>query len=157
MPTPGMIANQDWKPYMDKNQGSTIDVQPEPGTSNSIRITFNLLKEDWAAVYKKLSPNPLVGTNGLTISYRGHGAPNTIEVKLIHTDDTVCKKVIHNKTNTSDRTDRLEISYRDLVCEAGDLNLDNLDRIDLSFSNWPNFGDEPGEGEVFIEMIQLVP
>jgi len=156
-PTPGTITNQDWKPYMDKNQGSTIDVQPEPGTNNSIRITFNLLEEDWAAVYKKLSPNPLVGTNGLTISYRGHGAPNTIEVKLIHTDDTVCKKVIHNKTNTSDRTDRLEISYRDLVCEAGDLNLDNLDRIDLSFSNWPNFGDEPGEGEVFIEMIQLVP
>jgi formylglycine-generating enzyme required for sulfatase activity len=156
-PTPGMIANQDWKPYMDKNQGSTIIVQPEPGTSNSIRINFNLLQGDWAAVYKKIPPEFLVGTKGLTISYRGHGASNTIEVKLIHTDDTVCRKVIHNKTNTNDIPDSLQIAYSELECESRPLNLDNIDRLDLSFSNWPGDGDEAGEGEVVIEMIQLVP
>lgn len=155
-------ANQDWKPYLEGNRGSTISVQPEPGASNSIRINFDLLQEDWTAVYKKLLPKSLVGTNGLTISYKGHGAPNTIEVKLIHTDETVCKKVIHNKTNTNNITNNLEISYSELECvtTAGEttvLNLEALDRLDLTFSNWPTFGDEPGEGEVIVESIQIVP
>jgi hypothetical protein len=152
-----MISNQDWVIYTQGNQGSTIEVGPEAGTSNSIRINFNLLQGDWAAVYKKLSPESLAGTDGLTISHKGHGAPNTIDVKLIHKDETVCHHVIHNKTNTNDVTENLEISYSEFDCGSTVLNLDDIDRIDLSFSNWPSFGDEPGEGEVIIEMIQLVP
>ena len=150
-------ANQDWKVYVVGNQGSTISVQTEPGTSDSIQIKFDLLQEDWVATYKKLLPKSLVGTNGLIISYKGHGAPNTVEVKLIHTDDTVCKKIIHNKTDTNDMVENLEVSYSELECETKALNLQDVDRLDLTFSNWPDYGDEPGNGEVFIEAIRTIP
>jgi hypothetical protein len=140
-----MISNQDWIIYTRGNQGSTIEVAPEAGTINSIRILFNLLQGDWAAVYKKLSPKSLVGTNGLVISFKGHGAPNTIDVKLIHTDETVCHYLMYNKSSTDDTIESLEIPYSEFECGSALLNLDNIDRIDFSFSNWPTFGDRPSQ------------
>ena len=157
-PTPSSIMNQDWREYVEKNQGSTISVQSKPETNDAMYISFNMLQGDWVSTYKKLPQKFLVGTNGLTVTYKGNGASNTIEVKLILNDETVCKKVTQSKTDTNDLTTDLEVSYSELECvtAAGggaELNLENVDRLDFSFSNWP--GDEAGEGEVFIELIQF--
>jgi len=159
--TPVAILNRDWQIYSQAGSNSIVNLSSEPGTDYSFRVSFNFQTDGWGAVYKKISQSALVNSQGLIISYEGTGASNTFEAKLIFMDETLCKTVFRRATATQTTVD-WKIPYSNFSCSTKDgkpvsLSLDNVDRIDLSLSNQPDDGDVPGEGEVFVHEIQIVP
>ena len=62
------ISNSNWMTY-NGGPNSTIQVKPALGSNCKIEVSFDLEKEGWAAVYKKLEPKSLKWTDGIEFSY----------------------------------------------------------------------------------------
>jgi hypothetical protein len=167
--TPCLITNLGWIEYQNNSLGSTINVSPVLGTNCAIKTSFDLKTNDWVATYKKLEPNLLLQGQGIRFSYGGTGVANTLEFKLIEKDASGNETIFYAKwdgaTFTAGKIISLDIYYRDLICRAAPgsrcltgaehINPGQVDRIDFSFSNKSN--NLPGQGEVIIEEIQLIP
>lgn len=165
-PPPG-ITNLNWNPVDQK--GSSITITPIAGTTGDIKIAFTLKDGGWVAAYKKLNPAALSQTTGIKFAHTGTGASNTLELKLVETDETIFRVIWYNGTYTAGIKKSWEVPYSEFKCEKGTgrcqdeaavnseiFNPEQVDRIDFSFSNKPDQGDEAGAGEVIIEGIQLI-
>ena len=167
-PEPCSITNLGWVEYQNDGLGSTISASPVIGSKCVLEISFDLKRNGWAAIYKKLQSNSLLHTQGLKFSYSGTGAANTLEFKLFEKDadgvETLFYAEWDGATSTAGETISPEIYYTDLICKpnasrcltgAEPIDLKLVDRIDLSISNKP--GQLPGAGKVTIESIQYIP
>jgi F0F1-type ATP synthase membrane subunit c/vacuolar-type H+-ATPase subunit K len=162
------ISNANWNVTQDPSTGSRItSVKLEGGTSG-IEVSFELKERGWVAIYKKLTPQLLVGKSGVKFSYSGTGSPNTTELKLIENDQTIFEAVWPDAAVTGNSVSQ-EIQYSDMRCRKttgrcrtdNDVNTlafnpQNIDRIDFSFSNKPEYGDIPGTGTVTIEYVEII-
>jgi hypothetical protein len=165
------ITNLGWVEYQNDNLGSTINVSPVLQTNCEIKILFDLKTSGWVAIYKKLEPNLLSQTHGIKFSYIGTGVANTLEFKLIEKDaggnETIYYAQWGGATSTAGKEITQNIKYSDLICRStpnSNCKIGNehikpelADRIDFSFSNKPTGGAMPGQGEVIIKEIQIIP
>ncbi len=166
------ITNTGWNPYVENNGGSSVTIlKPVTGTDNAIEVSFSLLADDWVTIYKKLPPQSLSGMKSVRIAYRGTGASNTIELKLIDKHETIFVCELPGATNTAGQVVYQDVSFDECLCRVGTgkcagtlgcagspiLNPKHIDRIDFGFSNGPIRDDEPGSGTVVIDEILILP
>ncbi len=153
------ITNLGWQPYSNDGLGSTIIVNPVAGSNCAFQISFDLKHGGYVATYKKLEPKFLVWwIKGIEFSYSGMGNPNTIEFKLFDTASSQYKVVLGHATDTGGKTLSVRIPYGVLTDPFSGRIFKRdgfvLDRMDFSFSSWPN--DTPGTGTVIIHDIRVV-
>ncbi len=171
-PPPGCsIKNLGWQEYITGSLGSKISISPAVQSECEIKIRFDLKASDWAAAYKKLEPNLLSQTHGIRFSYNGTGAANSLEFKLIEKDPSGNETIFFVQwcaaTATAEKEISQEIKYKEMACRTTPGSRCNggkvyirpelVDRIDFTVSNKPECGDRPGEGEVSIQEIQIIP
>jgi hypothetical protein len=164
------ITNLNWNTYQEDKKGSLITVKPVAETNCAINISFDLKKDGWATIYKKLTPQSLLQAKGIRFFYRGTGVPNTIELKLIDRNETIFEAIWYNATDTTGQRRTWEALFTDFRCRKGagkcmddgavsslTFNPLEIDRIDIAFSNKSDHGDVPGSGEITIEEIEVIP
>lgn len=172
-----------WKPsFCDEQCGglngkSSITKSLVPGRTNdangALEIYYDVRKNGYVIITKDLNPQILTGTKGVSFSYKGSGAPNTIELKLLlrypgDSEDTVFGVLWNQATDTSDNWVSVEALY-DInftcwwpanLCHNHDdkLDLTAVKRIDFAISNKPDNGDIAGTGKVaFDDLVGIQP
>jgi hypothetical protein len=166
-PTPIILTNSNWNNYVEDTARSSLSLKAVPGTNHAIDISFDLKPGGWAGIYKKLSLPPF---RSIKVFYKGTGASNTIELKLIDKNETIFEARWPHTTNTGGQGQSWELPYSEFRCRKGSgtcqdenavrsltLRPEDLDRIDVSFANKSEYADEAGSGQVIIEEIQIVP
>ena len=132
----------------------------------ALELTFDLINDGWVGIFKVLEPASLMDTNQLRLDYRGTGASNTIELKLLFPPNnenvsTTFRMVWNQATTTQDWVTKM-VPYSDFSCweafpcpENGRLDPKNIWKIDIAISN--NSGDSPGSGTWQFSDIQALP
>ena len=151
-----------WSTYWD-DKGSSVEtsfVQDEK--TNLMEIDYTIETDGYVAVSREISSEILSGTQGIRFSYKGSGAPNTIELKMIYRPDAEGKSAVfsvlwNRATGVQDWTSlespySLFVCWTDTGCQAGEsLDLGRVWKIDIAISN--KKGDTPGSGTVLIDCI----
>jgi hypothetical protein len=168
-PTPHIIATTEsltgWAPSSDGQ--SSINVSLVQGrTNNTVGISYNVTEAGYVTITKDVDPKVLSGTTGISFYYKGSGARNTIEFKLMlrypgDTDDTTYGVSWHKATDTGDNWTPVEAPYSDFTCwwpdkncqKHQELDLTMVLRMDFAISNKSNFGDQVGSGSVAFDDI----
>lgn len=143
-----------------------------PGrTGNAVEISYDLGNEGYVIITKGIDPRMLSGTTGISFFYKGRGAANTIEFKLMlkypgDEDDTTYGVLWNRATNTGDNWTQVEVLYSDFTCwwpgencqkHGNKLDLTMVDGLDFAVSNKPP-GDEVGSGRVaFDDVLGIQP
>lgn len=155
------ITNLGWVPFNDDKLGSTIIVNPTPGSNCDFEVAFDLKEQGaYVATYKKLDQKILAWwVDGIKFSYKGMGAPNSIEFKLFGTEPSQDYRVrLGHAADTDGETLSVSIPYGTLTNPASGKRFERaglvLDRMDFSFSSWP--GDTPGTGNLIISNISVI-
>lgn len=154
-----------WKTYTSGDL-STIQISSVAGkTGNGMEISYNLEEGTWVGIFREINPGLLIGTDAIRFSYKGSGASNTIELKLlvkIDEDHSVVFSVLRNRASNVRGWSMLEASYPEFVCwvdtgcNAGDqIDLSKVWKIDIAISN--KAGDTAGAGSVIFDDIQAIP
>ena len=118
-----------------------------PGMSdNAVEISFDLKQYGYVGVSKEYYPGLLSDTDGIKFSYKGSGAPNTIELKLIYAPDSNGKSAVfsvswHHITATNDWK-TFEVLYSQFGCWADtgcvlneQIDLGKVWKVDFAVSN----------------------
>lgn len=168
-PEPVIIDKMDdislWSTYKDEKGADPI-IKLVPGrTTSAMELSYTVDKDGWVGVAREISSQLLTNTKGIRFYYKGNGAPNTIELKLITKPDEDGKSAIYSvlwnhATDVRDWTS-LEAPYVSFVCwtdtgcKAGEApNPKDLWKIDIAISS--KSVDTPGSGVVIFDDIQGV-
>lgn len=132
----------------------------------AIQIDYMVAKDGWVGIYREISSGALAGAKAIGFSFKGNGAPNTLELKLFRKPDASGRSAIfgtlwNQATNAADWK-YVEVPYsqfvcwRDTGCLPGELiEPGDIWKIDIAISNKVN--DTPGRGTVFIGPILAIP
>ncbi|MDX1520999.1 MAG: carbohydrate binding domain-containing protein [Anaerolineae bacterium] len=179
-PTPTLIADMEtpWTKY-DDDQGSIIAVQSQEGNTNlGNEISFNLQQNGYVGIVNDFPVGILSGTTKISFWYKGDGASNTLELKLVYAEEDCgggkMKSAIfstewRNETDTNGKWQQKEVDYRDLGYWAGNpqdpedlpsgcnanetFDAGKVDRIHFAVSHRGHEGDEGGQGNVVIDDV----
>jgi hypothetical protein len=178
----GMDKLSNWKPsFCDEKCGgsngksSIIDISLVSGRANdangALEISYDVKNSGYVIITKNIVSQRLLGTTGISFFYKGSGAPNTIEFKLLlrypgDSEDTAFGASWNRVTDTSDNWTPIEALYStDFTCwwpanlcqthgETPDLKV--VKRIDFAISNKPT--DKAGTGKVaFDDLAGIQP
>ena len=168
-PTPECIPNNDWIIYRENSDAWVDYLKPLPGTDCGLELSYGILEKGWLAIYKKYPQQIQPDSIGIHFSYHGTGVSNTIEFKLIDLSETIFKFTLPNSTNTNGENEGRDILYREMQCELNTgrctpenqktlrLHPGEIDRVDISIANKPEYGDEAGDGILTIEELRPIP
>lgn len=161
-----MEATADWIQYTD-DKGSTMVIgQVDGKTNKAVQLSYALKEWGYVGITRLLIPCELFGTRGIRFSYRGTGAPNSVEVKLIYTPDGRGREavfsVIRNRaTDTNGKWVLFEALYSEFKCwpdtgcsATNPLDISKVQKIDFAISNKRDLGDVAGVGAVLIDDVQ---
>ena len=173
VPTPLVVVDTSslvgWVPNFDfSNRDSTLN---EVNTTGSgIEITYDVGDDGYVVITKEVDQGILSDSEGISFRYKGRGAPNTIEFKLMlrypgDSNDTTYGKLWNRATDTNNKWIDMKVLYIDMSCWwptknceiHGDL-LDTkmVDRLDFVVVNKP--GDDEGSGWVlFTDVFGIQP
>jgi hypothetical protein len=153
-----------WFVYTE-NIGSRIAISAVPDRPDAIQLSFDVRPSGWAGISKDIKPELLANTGKIRFSYKGDGARNTLELKLLYGPDSGNRMAVFSTlwpaaTTTSDWV-AVEVPYSRLTCwpdtgcRTGDkLDLRRVRKIDFAISN--KLGDTPGLGSVTLGGIEAV-
>jgi len=171
-PTPRPIVNTEnltgWIFNFDQSRGDQANNKMSlvPGrTDNAVEIAYDLGRDGYVIITRRFDPRVLVGTTGISFFYKGTGATNTIEFKLMlkfpgDTDDTTYGILWNSATNTGDNWTQMNVLYSDFTCwwpsencqrHGNKLDLTVVDRFDFAVSNKPD--DQVGSGKVAFDDV----
>lgn len=183
-PVPNLIDSMDklanWKiSFCDDECGkehggsSSIFTSLVPGeTTEAVEVLYDLKEAGWVVITKNVDYQTLAGTIGMGFSYKGSGAPSTIEFKLLvrypdTTEDMIFGAYMPHRTSTENEWIHVDELYdQDIKClSPADLcalypstlaSLKYIQRIDFAISHKP--GDTPGLGKVvFDNLVGIKP
>ena len=88
-----------------ENFSSTAAMLAPGRTNNGIQLSYDLGEDGYDTITKNINPGKLSNTKGISFYYKGSGAANSIEFKLMlrypgDTEDTTYGIFIPEKTNT---------------------------------------------------------
>lgn len=174
-PTPTEIVIADtgslvgWVPNFENSKGSAelnrIDV-----VDGTIEIDFDIRGGGYVFVNKLIDEQLLLDSTGMRFRYKGDGASNSIELKLIlrypgDIDDTTYGIIWNRATDTDNQWVQKEIEHGQFECwwpdencqqHGDDIDLSQVDRLDVVVSNKP--GDENGAGWIrFDDILGIRP
>jgi len=167
-PTPIVIANTNnrvgWVPNFDSSNGDNSKNKTSTN-ENAIEVNYDVGKYGYVVITKSVNSKQLTDVAGISFTYKGVGAPNTIEFKLLlqyrdDKDDTTYGILWNRATDTGDQWLTMEILYSDMECwwpkancKAHGSLLDPamVDRLDFAISN--KDGDDEGSGWILIKDI----
>ena len=153
-----------WVPNFESSNGANT-LNKVDTIENAIEITYDVGKDGFVIITKSINSRALSDTEGISFSYKGKGASNSIEFKLLlrypgDSDDTTYGILWNRATDTGGKWTEMEVLYSDMWCwwpEAnckthGDL-LDTtmVDRLDFVVVN--KGGDDKGSGWVLIKDV----
>lgn len=144
--------------YNDSKSYIKVDTN---SSDESIIITYNLSEKGWVAICAPIT-SELHGTKGVMYNQIGGGNPNTVEVKLYYLDkNNTIYQLLRSDIKTTDN--EWSILPRRILFDEFDrgwvndtymtlplANRDQIRRIDIAFSNKPEYGDEYGSGWVVL-------
>jgi len=169
-PQPSLIIDSlestfGWTTYTDGKSPAMIQISPVTGkTGNGLEVSYTIEQGRWVGIFREISPDLLVGTDAIRLSYKGSGVSNTIELKLlvkIDDEHSAVFSVLRSRaSNTRDWT-ILEVSYPEFICwtdtgcNAGDqIDLSKVWKLDVAISN--KSGDTAGSGTIIFDDIQAI-
>jgi hypothetical protein len=166
-PAPVIIDTMDgvslWNTYLD-DKGSSITVGLAPGrTTNAMELSYTVKKDGYAAVSREISSEILASTKAIGFSFKGSGAPNTIELKLLYKPNDNGKSAIfgvlwNRATDVKNWTSvvapySLFVCWTATGCEPGEaLDPSKVWKIDIAISS--KAGDTPGSGTILVDDVQ---
>ncbi len=144
---------------------SSIDVTQVSGMDNkAIKMTYYLDNGGWMVISKNIDPKILSGIDGIKFYYNGAGNPNTIEVKLIYTDENYNSKAtfafLKNYATAGDEwtlevvsLNKFNCMYPQEICDNNPkIDVSKVGKIEFAVSNKP--GDIYGNGTLIIDSVQ---
>ena len=174
-PTPTEIVIADtsslvgWLPNFENAKGSA-ELNRVDLVDGTIEIDFDIRGGGYVFVNKLIDEQPLLESTGMLFRYKGDGASNSIELKLIlrypgDSDDTTYGIIWNRATDTDNQWLQKEIDYGQFECwwpdencqqHGNDIDLSQVDRLDVVVSNKP--GDENGAGWIrFDDILGIRP
>jgi hypothetical protein len=162
-----LLDKTPWQTSHD-DHGSTIDINSVKGkTDNAVQVGYNVKSDGSVVMSRNVEPSQLLGTEGIRVYYKGSGAPNTLEFRLIlrypgDPSDTTFGVSRNRATNTGDKWKLLTASYDDFRCWFGQNCEKHKDAPDpmavkaivIAVSNNPGAEDVEGPGIVIIDGLQ---
>ncbi|MCS6938246.1 MAG: hypothetical protein RMJ55_06525 [Roseiflexaceae bacterium] len=135
-------------------------------TTHVLKLDYAVNNDGWVAIHREISPAALTDARAIGFSFKGSGAPNTIELKLIRKPDNDGRSavfgVMWNHATATNGWRSVEAPYSLFVCwkETGCLpgevlNPGEVWKIDIAISN--KAGDTPGTGTIWIGPIVGIP
>ena len=137
--------------------------------NNALEISYEIRTQGWVSIAKNIDSQILLETKGIGFFYKGSGAANTIELKLVmrypdDAEDTTYGVLWNRATDTKGNWMHIEKLYDidftcfwpETLCQQHGDNLDQTNlgfvrTIDLAISNRPNSGDVAGSGKVALD------
>jgi WD40 repeat protein len=170
-----MNSEEGWR--QDSSTGSSIEISPVEVRSargieqSALEISYNLSERGQVEITKKIGPKDLSDLRGLRLSYKGDGAPNTIELRMVYADGTTFGTSWISATDTDNdwmSQDVLWSSpnslYRQFYClepkgkceyyKNGLYDPNNISEMKFIISNNPDEGDLAGRGTLIIDRVQ---
>lgn len=134
--------------------------------THALELDYTVEKDGWVAIHREINPAALAGSRLIGFSFRGSGAPNSIEFKLFRKPDENGRSAIfgvvwNHATNTDgwryvEAPYSLFVCWRETGCQPGEvLDPSEVWKIDIAIAN--KAGDTPGSGVVLISPILGVP
>ncbi len=172
-PTPVIIVDTTnfvgWIPNVENSNGNNainaIKINPDEGY---IQMDYDVGKDGYVVMTHSLDPGLLSGSEGIRFLYKGVGAPNSIEFKLLmkypgFSGDTTFGKLYNRATETGSKWIEVAVPFHVLECWWPDENCADhgevfdttrILRLDLVVSN--KAGDEPGSGWVIFKDVSVM-
>jgi hypothetical protein len=172
IPMPLVIVDTDilvgWIPDFDFSKGDSAKNKINTDKV-AIKLSYDVGENGYVTMTKSVNAKTMSDVVGISFTYMGDGAPNTIEFKLMlrypgDSGDTTYGKLWGRATDTGGEWLTFEVPYDDMECWWPDDNckahqkLDPamVDRLDFAISN--KAGDEAGSGWVmFKDVIGINP
>lgn len=160
-----MDSEAGWTQYASNEESHAIVSLVDGQTDKAVQIAYELADGGYVSIAKPLRPCQLFDTRGIRFHYKGNGAPNTVELKLVYYPDLQGRRAYfgvmrHQATDTKDQWIPMDVLYTEFKCwpDTGcnpedTLEIDRVQTIDIAISNKPAKGDVPGSGVVLIDNI----
>jgi hypothetical protein len=171
-PTPRVVDHMDedgiWKTYGD-DKGSSLNLDITTGLDGeAIEAVYNLRPNGWVGLYRPVSPvvlARLADASGLAFRFRGSGASNTIELKLMYAPDASGESAVFSiewaRVTDTSGWETKEAPFGDFTCwietpcaEGEQIDIEKVERIDFAISN--KAGGIPGNGYIIIDEIWVL-
>jgi hypothetical protein len=154
-----------WNPYSEA-KGSRVALDPLP-SGQGFALDFSLVASGFVGITKEITPGRLSGTRSITFGYRGTGAQNTIEFKLLYPaengKEAIFGGIWRHASNTRGKVRTVEIAYSEFACwpatgcRSGEPVVPGrVTKIDFAVSNKPEADDVAGRGSVSFENLLAV-
>ena len=150
----------DWATYAAPGSAQPTVSLVRGRTTSAMELSYSLAKDAWVGITKPIDPQVLSGAKGIEFYYRGDGAPNTIELKLVYKSAPGRKTIVFhrlwNRATDREGWTRLRAPFGSFSCwdcpGASELKLDDVAKLDVAVSN--KAVDTTGDGEISIDDIQ---
>jgi hypothetical protein len=162
-----------WVQYQDSNGSEITEFLTQEKTDQALEITYNLVEGGYIGISKVFNTGILSGTNRIGFWYKGSGASNTLEFKLLHKEE-ICENGTRKRavfsvewagaTNTGGEwvfkeADYGAFRYWDGVpptgCRADErLDLAKVNKLDFAISSRPHHDDQSGQGIIVFDDVQ---
>lgn len=169
-PTPLVVVDTNsligWVPIFDSSNGdNTINAVKINEDEDAIEFTYNVGQFGYVVITHSVNPRVLSDTEGISFLYKGRGAPNSIEFKLLlkypdFDEHTTYGFIWDRATDTGNKWIKMEVLYRDMRCWWPEENCDTHgDLLDITMVDKLDFvvvckpGNLPGSGWVLLKDV----
>lgn len=123
-PTPLVIVDTGsligWIPDFDSSHGDNT-INDINLAEDAIELTYDVGKDGYVIITKDIKPGILLETEGIRFLYKGRGAPNAIEFKLMlrypgDSGDTAYGILWNRATETNNKWVEMIVPYSDMLC-----------------------------------------
>jgi hypothetical protein len=151
-----------WNTYRDT--ASDISFRAiQDKTVRAAEIAYTLKPDGWVGIVHAIDGKQLTG-EALGFFFKGSGAPNTIELKLIYSSGTVFSVLSSPTATSANDWAVFEAPYTKFTCWAGTgkdcprgdekLDVRQVTAVDIAISNKP--GGTPGSGRITIDELHTI-
>lgn len=155
-----MDKSDSWTVKTD-GRGSLAQISSVPDPAGTcLSVSFNLVPNGYIGISRNLDLKSLGAGEKIRFSYRGSGAPNTLELRLVDRDGTTYRYPWNAKTSAPEWT-VLEASLDDFEClrrldgtecQGKKLYSNSVGSMNFIIYNWQ--GDQSGSGTVLLDQVE---
>jgi hypothetical protein len=160
-----MRSTAGWVPY--SRAGSSVTLLPSPEGRRPFSLSYSVRDSSWVGITMRIPAGVLSGTDLIEFAYRGNGAPNSLEFKLLYPalggEAPIFATIWRHSTDTHGSRRLIRIPYADFSCwpgtgcrEGEPLDPGRVEKIDFAVSDKPDSGDVAGTGSITFENVVAI-
>ncbi|MDQ5821499.1 MAG: hypothetical protein M3540_08670 [Actinomycetota bacterium] len=161
----GMRSTEGWVPY--SRAGSSVGLRTSADGKGPFSLAYSVGHSGWVGITKAIPAGVLSGTERIEFDFKGTGAPNSVEFKLIYPADggaaPIFGSIWRHATDTEGDWRRVRVLRADFSCwprtgcrEGEPLDPGRVVKIDFAVSNKPEGGDVAGRGSIAFKDVVAV-